>query len=50
MIEWVVERLISLVGPISALGKDKRELADNEEGQVLQAHIIVMQDATRSTT
>lgn len=29
MIEWVVERLVSLLGPISALGKEKRELGDN---------------------
>jgi hypothetical protein len=29
MIEWVVERLISLLGPIAAMSKEKRELKDN---------------------
>ena len=29
MIQWVVEKLIALIGPISALRKENRELADN---------------------
>lgn len=29
MVEWVVERLISIIPSISNLSKDKRELADN---------------------
>lgn len=29
MLEWVVERLISLLGPIATAAKDKRELKDN---------------------
>jgi hypothetical protein len=29
MIEWVVERLTNLVGPISDLRKERRELADS---------------------
>ena len=28
MIEWFVERLIQLIGPLAALNKEKRELAD----------------------
>ena len=29
MIEWVVERLLSLLGPIATLKREQRELADN---------------------
>ena len=29
MMEWVVERLISLLGPIATMTKDKRDLQDN---------------------
>jgi hypothetical protein len=28
MIEWIVERLIGLLGPVAKLQKDKRDLAD----------------------
>ncbi|QNN69421.1 hypothetical protein [Thermomonas carbonis] len=37
MLEWVVERLIGLLGPIAQLQKDKRELADNALRAVSQA-------------
>jgi hypothetical protein len=29
MMEWIVERLISLLGPIATMSKDKRDLQDN---------------------
>lgn len=29
MMEWVVERLIGLLGPIGTLSKDRRDLKDN---------------------
>lgn len=29
MMEWVVERLVSLLGPIATMTKDKRDLQDN---------------------
>jgi len=37
MIEWIVERLIGLLGPVAKLQKDKRDLADSALRSVSEA-------------